>query len=155
MFQTLSTPFLSAVFTNATRLNGSDGKRRFSVISSCRASSTSSSSSSGSDENSFAASAIHHHRSSRRTMLSLTASLPLIVSTTFKGEGDFLLPLISNNIAFAGEENTDSSGQVIQNPQDLGDGFKRFYGEATSSSSYGGYGGSDKLFISNVGNTNK
>lgn len=146
MFQTLSTPLLTAVFTNATRLNGSGGKRRFSVISSCRASSTSSSSSSGSDENSFAASAIHHHRSSRRTMLSLTASLPLIVSTTFKGEGDFLLPLISNNIAFAGEENTDSSGQVIQNPQDLGDGFKRFYGEATSSSSYGGYGGSDNNF---------
>ena len=59
-----------------------------------------------------------HHRSSRHDAL-LTASLPLIVSTTFKGEGDFLLPLINNNIAFAGEENTDSSGQVIQNPQDL------------------------------------
>ena len=57
MFQTLSTPLLSAVFTNATRLNGSGGKRRFSVISSCRASS-SSSSSSGSDENSFSASAM-------------------------------------------------------------------------------------------------
>lgn len=44
------------------------------------------------------------------------------------------------------EENTDSSGQIIQNPKDLGDGFKRFYGEATSSSSYGGYGGSDNNF---------
>ena len=29
------------------------------------------------------------------------------------------------------------------NPEDLGDGWFRFYGLATSSSSYGGYGGTE------------
>jgi len=83
-------------------------------------------------------------------MLSLTAaSLPLIVSsTTLENDKTRLSPWWSfkDSVAHAGEENTDSSGQIIQNPKDLGDGFKRFYGEATSSSSYGGYGGSDNNF---------
>jgi hypothetical protein len=81
-------------------------------------------------------------------MLSLSAaSVPLFVSSALvKGTQNY--PSVSPfmDVAFAGEENTDSSGQVIQNPLDLGDGFKRFYGEATSSSSYGGYGGSDNNF---------
>ena len=83
-------------------------------------------------------------------MLSLTAaSLPLIVSSTTLENTLCVSPGWSfkkNSVAHAGEENTDSSGQIIQNPKDLGDGFKRFYGEATSSSSYGGYGGSDNNF---------
>ena len=40
----------------------------------------------------------------------------------------------------------DGGEATIRNPQDLGNGYKRFYGEATSSSSYGGYGGSDNNF---------
>ena len=33
--------------------------------------------------------------------------------------------------------------QAFSNPEDLGDGFQKVYGEATSASSYGGYGGND------------
>ena len=40
----------------------------------------------------------------------------------------------------------DVANQRIVNPEPLGDGFKRFYGEATSSSSYGGYGGNENNF---------
>jgi hypothetical protein len=35
---------------------------------------------------------------------------------------------------------------IIKNPTPLGDGFRKFYGEATSSSSYGGYGGNENNF---------
>ena len=37
-------------------------------------------------------------------------------------------------------------GQNFTNPSDLGDGYRRLYGEATSSSSYGGYGGNENNF---------
>mgnify|MGYP001260999857 CR=1 FL=1 len=39
-----------------------------------------------------------------------------------------------------------AKGQNFTNPSDLGDGYRRLYGEATSSSSYGGYGGNENNF---------
>lgn len=38
---------------------------------------------------------------------------------------------------------TVENARALENPQQLGDGFQRFFGQATSASSYGGYGGSD------------
>jgi len=35
---------------------------------------------------------------------------------------------------------------VFKNPQELDDGYLRFFGEATTSSSYGGYGGNENNF---------
>jgi len=39
-----------------------------------------------------------------------------------------------------------AKGENFKNPSDLGDGFRRLYGEATSASSYGGYGGNENNF---------
>merc|ERR1711990_362772 len=39
-----------------------------------------------------------------------------------------------------------AEGETFKNPSDLGDGYLRFYGEATTSSSYGGYGGNENNF---------
>jgi hypothetical protein len=39
-----------------------------------------------------------------------------------------------------------AKGQNFTNPSDLGDGYLRLYGEATTSSSYGGYGGNENNF---------
>lgn len=39
-----------------------------------------------------------------------------------------------------------AASDAIVNPQPLGGGWMRFYGEATSSSSYGGYGGNENNF---------
>lgn len=39
-----------------------------------------------------------------------------------------------------------AKGENFKNPSDLGDGFRRLYGEATTSSSYGGYGGNENNF---------
>ena len=36
--------------------------------------------------------------------------------------------------------------ETFKNPSDLGDGYLRFYGEATTSSSYGGYGSNENNF---------
>ena len=88
-------------------------------------------------------------QSSRRSILlrtTATSLSSLLVSTLTSSQ-------VSNNsssFALASESGEQQQQQKtttsIQNPQDLGDGFKRFYGEATSSSSYGGYGGSDNNF---------
>jgi len=88
-------------------------------------------------------------QSSRRSILlrtTATSLSSLLVSTLTSSQ-------VSNNsssFALASESGEQQQQQktttLIQNPQDLGDGFKRFYGEATSSSSYGGYGGSDNNF---------
>ena len=163
MFQTLPSCELSSVSSlkvSTANASCNSGKQRRSVFLLFASSSSSSSSERKDDDGekiSLSASPNEQHhrqkqiRSSRRLMLSLTAaSLPLIVSSTTL-ENDNTLCLspwwsFKNSVAYAGEENTDSSGQIIQNPKDLGDGFKRFYGEATSSSSYGGYGGSDNNF---------
>lgn len=37
-----------------------------------------------------------------------------------------------------------SSSYAFENPEVLGNGYKKIYGEATTAASYGGYGGSDK-----------
>jgi len=164
MFQTLPSCELSSVSSlkvSTANARCNSGKQRGSVFLLFASSSSSSSSSERKDDDgekiSLSASPNEQHQqqkqirsSSRRLMLSLTAaSLPLIVSSTTLENTLCVSPVWSfkkKNVAHAGEENTDSSGQIIQNPKDLGDGFKRFYGEATSSSSYGGYGGSDNNF---------
>ena len=78
----------------------------------------------------------------------LPTASPLIVSTTFKGEGDSSVAFNKQTILHSQEKKTqtvrDKSSKNLQ--KDLGDGFKRFYGEATSSSSHGGHGGSDNNF---------
>ncbi|KAK3239029.1 hypothetical protein CYMTET_51020 [Cymbomonas tetramitiformis] len=38
---------------------------------------------------------------------------------------------------------TAETARALENPQQLGDGYQKFFGQATSASSYGGYGGSD------------
>lgn len=40
----------------------------------------------------------------------------------------------------------EATADVFKNPDPLGDGYLRFYGEATTSSSYGGYGGNENNF---------
>jgi len=159
--QTLPSCELSSVSSlkvSTANARCNSGKQRRSVFLLFASSSSSSSERKDDDGEkiSLSASPNQHHQqkqirsSRRRAMLSLTAaSLPLIVSsTTLENDKTRLSPWWSfkDSVAHAGEENTDSSGQIIQNPKDLGDGFKRFYGEATSSSSYGGYGGSDNNF---------
>lgn len=159
--QTLPSCELSSVSSlkvSTANARCNSGKQRRSVFLLFASSSSSSSERKDDDGEkiSLSPSPNQHHQqkqirsSRRRAMLSLTAaSLPLIVSsTTLENDNTRLSPWWSfkDSVAHAGEENTDSSGQIIQNPKDLGDGFKRFYGEATSSSSYGGYGGSDNNF---------
>ena len=48
--------------------------------------------------------------------------------------------------AFAAPTAPRASADTIVNPQPLEAGWMRFYGEATSSSSYGGYGGNENNF---------
>ena len=133
--QTLPTCELSSVSSlkvSTANARYNSGKQRRSVFLLFASSSSSSSSSSERKDDdgekiSLSASPNQHHQqkqirsSRRRAMLSLTAaSLPLIVSsTTLENDNTRLSPWWSfkDSVAHAGEENTDSSGQIIQNPK--------------------------------------
>ena len=56
------------------------------------------------------------------------------------------ISFLASGAAFATSSSvlTPRASLAFSNPEPLGDGTKRVYGEATTAASYGGYGGSDK-----------
>ena len=57
-----------------------------------------------------------------------------------------MISLLASGAVFATSSSvlTPRASLAFSNPEPLGDGTKRVYGEATTAASYGGYGGSDK-----------
>lgn len=59
---------------------------------------------------------------------------------------EFTIGIASALTVFASDRKARAAQETIVNPQPLDGGWARFYGEATSSSSYGGYGGNENNF---------